>query len=188
VIARPDAHHVHLRRAIAQSSPIHWESFIDEAGGMQGWSGHICAPMVHSKGSVRNNHALRHMLRSGTTSDVISVLGNQTFHSFGAKVISWLEPPDDTALNSRCVFISMFETTRTDLVRPGDIEVMREAAKLQAQLLQFRFENYYRIEPGPVPGDDVLRPRSRDLLRVLAATHSQDVSRSGQLLKFFASG
>jgi hypothetical protein len=75
--------------------------------------------LIDEAGSVRNNHALRHMLRSGTTSDVISVLGNQTFHSFGAKVISWLEPPDDTALNSRCVFISIFETTRTDLARPG---------------------------------------------------------------------
>jgi hypothetical protein len=78
------------------------------------------------------------MSRAGTSRDVISVFASRTFHAYGAKAISWLEPPDDTALNSRCVFISMFETNRTDLARPGDIEIVREAASLQAQLLQFR--------------------------------------------------
>jgi len=125
------------------------------------------------------------MLRAGTTSDVISVLGNRVFHSFAAKAISWLEPPDDTALNSRCIFISMFETTRTDLLRPDDIEIAREAASLRAQLLQFWFENYNSVQPGPVPGDEVLRPRSRDLLRAIAAPHLQDSERSNQLLRFF---
>jgi hypothetical protein len=144
--------------------------------------------LVDDAGSVRNNHALRHMLRSGTTSDVISVRGNQTFHSFGAKVISWLEPPDDTALNSRCVFISMFETTRSDLVRPSDSEVVRETTILQAQLLQFRFENYNSVEAGPVSGDDALRPRSRDLLRALAAPYFRDTKRSTELLRFFNTG
>jgi hypothetical protein len=144
--------------------------------------------LIDEAGSVRNNRALRHILRAGTTRDVVSVLGNRTFHSFGAKVISWLEPPDDTALNSRCVFISMFETARTDLARPGDIEVEREAAVLRSQLLQFRFENYRDVRVSPVPGDEILRPRSRDLLRALSAAHLQDVIRSKHLLKLFDSG
>jgi hypothetical protein len=130
--------------------------------------------LIDEAGSARDNRTLRHMLRAGTMRDVISVQANRSFHAYGAKAISWLEPPDDTALNSRCVFISMFETTRTDLLRPDDVEVVREAASLQAQLLQFRFENYYRVQPGPVSGDEVVRPRSRDLLRALAAAHSQD--------------
>jgi hypothetical protein len=144
--------------------------------------------LIDEAGSARDNRTLRHMLRAGTMRDVISVQANRSFHAYGAKAISWLEPPDDTALNSRCAFISMFETTRTDLLRPDDVEIVREAASLQAQLLQFRFENYYRVQPGPVPGDEVLRPRSRDLLRALAAAHSQDVNRSQQLLRFFDSG
>jgi hypothetical protein len=82
----------------------------------------------------------------------------------------------------------MFETTRTDLVSPSDIEVEREAAILQAQLLQFRFENYRTVEPVPITGDETLRPRSRDLLRTLSAAHSQDIERSQSLLKFFDSG
>src|ERR1700730_5756117 len=82
----------------------------------------------------------------------------------------------------------MCETTRTDLFRPSDVEVEREAAGLQAQLLHFRFENYRRAEPGPISGDEVLRPRSRDLLRTLSAAHLQDVKRSQRLLEFFDSG
>src|ERR1700676_1774961 len=144
--------------------------------------------LIDEAGSVRNNPALRHILRAGTTRDVISVLANRTFHAHGAKVISWLEPPADTALNSRCVLIPMCETTRTDLVRPSDSEVEREAATLQAQLLQFRFENYRKVESGPIPGDEILRPRSRDLLRTLSAAHLQDGKRSQPLLEFFYSG
>ena len=82
----------------------------------------------------------------------------------------------------------MCETVRTDLVRPSDSDVEQEAVTLQAQLLQFRFENYRKVEPGPVPGDEILRPRSRDLLQVLSAAHLQDVERCQRLLEFFDSG
>jgi hypothetical protein len=143
--------------------------------------------LIDEAGSAKDNRTLRHMLRAGTMRDVISVQANRSFHAYGAKVISWLEPPDDTALNSRCVFISMFETARTDLVRPDDREVVHEAAVLQGQLLQFRFENYRTVQLGPIPGDDILRPRSRDLLRALSAAH-QDVNRSQDRLRFFESG
>jgi hypothetical protein len=144
--------------------------------------------LIDEAGSVRNNPALRHMLRAGSTRDGTSVLANRVFHSYGAKVISWLEPPDDTALNSRCVLVPMCESPRTDLARPSDFEVEQEAATLQAQLLQFRFENYWKAELGPIPGDEILRPRSRDLLRALSAAYLQDVERSQRLLDFFDSG
>jgi len=144
--------------------------------------------LIDEAGSVRNNRALRHMLRTGTTRDVNSVVGNQILHSYGAKIISWLEPPDDTALNSRCILIPMCETTRTDLARGGDPEVEREAATLQTQLLQFRFENYRKVQPSAVPGDGSLRPRARDLLRTLSAAHLRNPKRSKCLLKFFDSG
>jgi len=144
--------------------------------------------LVDETGSFRNNSSLRHMLRAGSARDVDSVQANRTFHAYGAKVLSWLEPPDDTALNSRCILIPMHESMRTNLMRPSDIEVEREAAILQAQLLRFRFENYRRVKPGPIYGDENLRPRSRDLLRVLASTHMQNVERSSLLLEFFKSG
>jgi hypothetical protein len=143
--------------------------------------------LIDEAGSFRKNSALRHMLRAGSGRDVDSVQANRTFHAYGAKVLSWLEPPDDIALNSRCILIPMHESMRTNLMRSSDVEVEREAAELQTQLLQFRFENYRRVEPGPIPGDEILRPRSRDLLRALAAAHF-NVERSKRLLEFFDSG
>ena len=62
------------------------------------------------------------------------------------------------------------------------------AAELQAQLLRFRFENYKAVAPAAVPGDDILRPRTRDILRALSAAHTQHAERCRGLLKFFESG
>lgn len=141
--------------------------------------------LIDEARTIRRGDTLRHMLRSGTTRDVLSVLGSSTFHAYGAKVISWLEPPDDPALNSRCVLIPMLETTRNDLRSPEDVEMEPLAATLQAQLLQFRFEHYRRVEMSPLLGDDVLRPRTRDLLRAFTAAHRQQGDRCELLLKFF---
>jgi hypothetical protein len=81
----------------------------------------------------------------------------------------------------------MFESKSAALLRADEPIVQKMAAHLQAQLLRFRFENYKRIKPAPVPGDENLRPRTRDLLRSLTAAHA-DVQRSQRLLKFFESG
>jgi hypothetical protein len=143
--------------------------------------------LIDETATVACNRALRHILRSGSTRDVVVMGKNHTFHSYGAKVISWLEPPNDPALNSRCIFIPMFETKSTALVRVDEPEVQQAAAELQAQLLRFRFENYKTVRPVPVRGDEALRPRTRDLLRVLSAAHA-DVSRSERLLRFVESG
>ena len=153
---------------------------------------HACARfmptmLIDEAGSIRNSRTLRHMLRSGTTREVLAVRRNRTFHSFGAKVISSLEAPDDAALNSRCIVIPMSESKSTALVRNDEPAVQQQAANLQAQLLRFRFENYKTVRPVPVPGDEALRPRTRDLLRVLSAAHA-DVSRSERLLRFVESG
>jgi hypothetical protein len=137
---------------------------------------HACARfmptmLIDETGSIRGNRTLRHMLRAGTTREVLAVRRNRTFHSFGAKVISSLEPPDDAALNSRCVLIPMFESKSTALSRIDEPKVQQWAADLQAQLLSFRLENYKTVKPAAVTGDEVLRPRTRDLLRALSAGH-----------------
>jgi hypothetical protein len=144
--------------------------------------------LIDEAASIRSNRTLRHMLRSGTTRDVLAVRKNRTFHCYGAKVISWLEPPDDTALNSRCILIPMFESKSSALVRLDEPKVQQMAADLQAQLLRFRLENYKTVKPAAVAGDEVLRPRTRDLLRALSAAHAQDAERCHGLLKFFESG
>ena len=76
--------------------------------------------LIDETGTAGNNRVLRHMLRSGTTHDVLAIRPNAGLHSFGAKVISWLEPPDDPALNSRCILIPMFESKSSTLVEIGD--------------------------------------------------------------------
>jgi len=154
---------------------------------------HACARfmptmLIDEAGSIRNSRTLRHMLRSGTTRDVLAVRRNRIFHCYGAKVICWLEPPDDFALNSRCVLIPMSESKSAALCRTDEPKVQQMAAELQGQLLNFRFENYKTVKPAAVGGDELLRPRTRDLLRTLSAVHSQDAERCQALLKFFESG
>ena len=144
--------------------------------------------LIDEAATVINNGRLRHMLRTGATKEVISVQGNCSFHAYGAKVISWIEPPDDAALNSRCIVIPMFETRRTDLCKINDPQVVLTAASLQAQLLYYRLENYNKVEPSPMKDEVELRPRTRDLLRVLSAAIVQDPERSRSLTLFFKSG
>jgi hypothetical protein len=144
--------------------------------------------LIDEAATVGNNRQLRHMMRTGATRDVVAVRSKYTFHSYGAKVVSWLEPPDDSALNSRCILIPMFETTLTGLSKPNDPEVERTATALQAQLFQYRLENYSKVASAPIKGDEGLRPRSRDLLRALSAASLQDSQRSQARLWFFKSG
>src|SRR5713226_8782428 len=122
--------------------------------------------LIDETGTAANNRTLRHILRSGTTKGVLAVRRNYSFHSYGAKVFSWLEPPNDPALNSRCILIPMFESKSTALVSTDDPKIQEMAAHLQAQLLRFRLENFKTVRVSPVPGDEVLRPRDRKSTRL----------------------
>ena len=82
----------------------------------------------------------------------------------------------------------MFETKSTALVGTDQPRIRQRAAHLQARLLRFRLENFKAVQPVAIPGDEVLRLRTRDLLRTLAAATLQDPERSQMLLKFFQSG
>src|SRR6266478_7490428 len=161
---------------------------ITSAGFYQACSRFMPTILIDEAGTGANNRTLRHILRSGTTKDVLAVRKGCSFHSYGAKVFSWLEQPDDPALNSRCILIRMFENKSTTLVRTDEPRVQQLAAHLRAQLLRLRLENFKKVQLAPVPGDEVLRPRTRDLLRALSAAHAQDTQRYQRLLKFFESG
>ena len=82
----------------------------------------------------------------------------------------------------------MSESKNPALLRADEPKVQQMAADLQAQLLSFRLENYKTVKPTAVAGDEVLRPRTRDLLRSISAGHPQDAERCQALLKFFESG
>jgi hypothetical protein len=124
--------------------------------------------LIDETATVDNRRQLLHLLRSGTTQDFVAVRKGNTYKSYGARVVSWLELPNDAALNSRCVIIPMTSCTRTDLLTPDDPRVQRAAQKLQRQLLQFRLLNYKTLTLPKISGEEELRPRTRDLFRALA--------------------
>ncbi len=139
---------------------------------------------IDDAGALEDRRVLYHLLRMGTTREVLAVRKNQVFDTFGPKVLCWLEPPDDAALNSRCVQIQMTEAN-TNLDRPTDSELEELAAELQAQLLDFRFENYKTVRIPKLAGTETLRPRSRDLLACLAAPFAEDAGVCNTLVHIF---
>jgi hypothetical protein len=124
--------------------------------------------LIDETATVDNRRQLLHLLRSGTTQDFVAIRKGNTYKSYGARVVSWLELPNDAALNSRCLIIPMTSCTRTDLLTPDNPRIQRAAQKLRRQLLQFRLLNYKTLMLPKISGEEELRPRTRDLLRALA--------------------
>jgi hypothetical protein len=128
---------------------------------------------------------LRQLLRVGTTRGAVIMRNNKLFHAYGMKAIAWNEPPSDLAINTRCVQIEMVESNSSDLASVTDEETQELASELRAQLLQYRFEHYSKIRIQALPDEDRLRPRSRDLLRCLAALSADEPKVCVWLTDFF---
>jgi len=141
--------------------------------------------LIDESGTSGDNRALRQLLRVGTTRDVLVMRKNRSFQVYGPKVICWREPPDDPALSSRCLEIQMAESDRTSVCGVDGPGVKELAAKLQAQLLQFRFENYRKISTPVIAGIERLKPRSREMLASLAAPCAGDLEICQPLIEFF---
>ena len=124
--------------------------------------------LIDETGTAGEKRKLFHLLRCGITRDVVALRKDQSFRAFGAKVISWLELPDDTALNSRCIVIPLHESRRADLKRPTDPDILSAADDLQKQLLQYRFEKYRVLTSPRIPDGTRLYSRARDLFEALA--------------------
>jgi hypothetical protein len=115
-----------------------------------------------------NRRELFHLLKTGTTRGSVTLRKGRSLKAFGPKVISCTELPNDAALNSRCVIISMQETNRTNLVKLTDNKILDQADRLRNALLQYRFENYHSLRLPKVEGDERLHSRTRDLYQALA--------------------
>jgi hypothetical protein len=124
--------------------------------------------LIDETATLTNRHELFHLLLAGTTQGFIAVRKGNSFKSYGARVVSWLELPDQPSLNSRCIIIPMSSSTRTDLLVPTDPRIVRQAKKLQRQLLQFRLTNYKSLSLLKIAGQEKLQPRTRDLYHALA--------------------
>src|SRR5690348_881353 len=130
--------------------------------------------LIDETGTAGETRALFHLLRTGTTREVVALRKNEWFKTFGPKVVSWIELPDDAALNSRCIIIPLYETFRTDLLRPTSPEFTQAADDLQSRFLGFRFERMKSIAAPTVRASNLLHSRSRDLYEALALPVGDD--------------
>lgn len=142
--------------------------------------------LIDETGTAGDRRTLFHLLRTGTTRDVTAIRRDESFKTFGAKVISWTELPNDPALNSRCVLIPLQESRRVDLKEPSTPEIVRAAADIQKQLLQFRFDRYKKLSLPSIPGDERLHSRARDLYKAFALPVGEDTKACEWLVKHFA--
>jgi hypothetical protein len=127
--------------------------------------------------------ALFHLLRSGNTRDFIVLRDKESYRTYGPKVVSWTELPNDDALNSRCIVIPMQESSRTDLLRATDPNIVESARSLQNQLLMFRFRRYSTLQASQIPRSGNLRLRNRDLYEALALPIAEDPEACARLLE-----
>jgi hypothetical protein len=111
---------------------------------------------------------LIHLLKATSTPGSVVLRKGKARLASGPKVFSWLELPDDQALNSRCIIIPMHKTSRTDLKRPNDPTVLECAKKMRMRLLQFRFERFQNDSEPRRPVSGRLSGRPLDLFRALS--------------------
>src|SRR5579862_953494 len=123
---------------------------------------------IDETATAGQQRTLFHLLRSGSTPDFVALRDNQSYRNYCPKVVSWIELPNDAALNSRCIIIPMQESSRTDLLRISDPKIVDDARRLQGQLLMFRFQRYDTMQLSQIPGSEILRSRNRDLYEALA--------------------
>jgi hypothetical protein len=141
--------------------------------------------LIDETGTAGKSKDLFHLLRTGTSRDVIALRRGQSFRAFGAKVVSWTELPNDAALNSRCIVVPVHETKRTDLKRLTDRGILEGAADLQKQFLQYRFEKYRVLSLPRIPGDERLHSRARDLYETLALPMGENREACQRLVECF---
>ena len=124
--------------------------------------------LIDETATVNNRKELFHLLRAGSTPGFVSIRRNRSYKSYGPRVVTWTELPNDAALNSRCVLISMKCSERENLLRPDDPLVLQIAEKARRQFLKFRFVNHKTSTFPKIVGEEELQPRARDLFRCLA--------------------
>jgi hypothetical protein len=128
---------------------------------------------------------LFHLFRTGTTRGSVTLRKGRSFKAFGPKVISCTELPNDAALNSRCVLISIQQTHRINLAKPTDQAMLDIADVLQKQLLRFRLENFHSLCLPKVEGDESLHARTRDLYQALLLPVGTDPDACKYLVHLF---
>jgi len=113
-------------------------------------------------------------MRAGSNCDQVVLRRGSCWGVFGPKVFCTENPPNDPALLSRCIVVSMTECDTSKLKKPSDLEIAELSQEVQNQLLAFRLDMLNKVHPATVPGSEGLAPRRRDLLSALAAPFAED--------------
>lgn len=138
--------------------------------------------LIDETGTAGAQRELLHVLRTGTSRGLVALRKQESFKTFGAKAVSWIELPNDAALNSRCLLIPLHETHRADLKRPWDPTIVQAADGIQKQLLHLRLSNYKKLTIPKIQGDEGLHSRARDLFQSLALPIGGNTSICNRLL------
>ena len=131
------------------------------------------------------NRDIRHFLRMGSTRGGRAVRNSKIFETFCAKIISSREIPQDAALASRAIFVSMLPSIKS-IPHLSDSRLDRIAEKFQPLLLGYRLENYHRVADGTPASVPDFTARMKGLARTLAAPLLGDEWCESQLLKVAA--
>ena len=126
--------------------------------------------VIDETATAGDRRALFHLLRVGSTKGFVAIRKNKTFNAYCPKVVCWTQLPSDVGLNSRCIIIPLQESDRSDLLRVTDPTIQALADTVRQMLQQYRLENFNRLSLAPVPGDERLNSRARDLYESLALT------------------
>ena len=124
--------------------------------------------LIDETATAGEKKKLFHLLKIGTSHDVVALRKDQSFSAYGAKVVAWNQLPSDTALNSRCIVIPMHETDKTNLARPSDPEIIAAAVEIQKQLLWYRLEKLKSLDRTNTSAAEDLPARAGDLYEALA--------------------
>lgn len=130
--------------------------------------------LIDETATAGDQRTLLHLLRSSSTRGFAALRKGQAQLAYGPKVLSWVELPNDAAFNSRCIIIPTHKTTQVDLKSPDDPKILKVAAKVRMQLLQFRFEHYQTLSPAKIPAGRQLCARTLDLYRALSLALAAD--------------
>ena len=103
----------------------------------------------------------------------------EAFNVFGPKIIMSREQMKDHALESRCLPISMRETSRKDIPLMVTDDLIHESEVLRNKLLLWRFRNFGKKmkDIDPIFAQMKIMSRTKQLLSILSSVVSSDATK-----------
>lgn len=131
---------------------------------------------------TKTSRELMRVLRNGNRPGADTLVNGQLYRTYGPKVICGRRGPEDTALTSRAIRITV--TPGSEALPLLDLDAERRIAEdMQPKLERFRLERYRDVRMPELPGASSFTPRMREIARVLAAPFLGDANLTDRLLR-----